>query len=96
MNSTIFTIGDIPQPLGPESYLLSSNCLELCLPFIQVVYKKIDSLKELFLADDALLKETKDNCDENGRLCHTVRQQQLEKFSSLRSTVVLWTVTIYT
>ena len=73
MDSTIFTIGDIPQPLGPKSYLLNSNCLELCLPFIQVVYKKIDSLKELFLADYAPLQD-------NGKLCRTVWQQQLKKF----------------
>ena len=80
LNSAIFKIADIPEPLGAESYLLNSTSLDLCLPFSQVVYRKIDRVKELFLEDYASLIENNDNFDDKGKLSHTVRQQQLEKF----------------
>ena len=83
MNSAIFRIEDIPKLLGAESFPLNSESLNLCLPFSQVVYKKIDQVKKLFLEDYVSLNKNKDNFDDNGKLSHTVRQQQLERFSNM-------------
>ena len=81
MNNGIFKILDIPEPLGAESYILESTSLDLCLPFSQVVIRKVDSVKEMFLEDDATLAENEDNFDDNGQLKQTVRQWQLERLS---------------
>ena len=83
MNNAIFKISDIPEPLGAESYGLDSTSLDLCLPFSQVVIRKIDAVKELFLEDYATLVENEDNLDGNGQLKQTVQQQQLERFSKM-------------
>ena len=81
MNNGIFKISDIPEPLGAKSYVLESTTLDLCLPFSQVVIRKVDSVKEMFLEDDATLAENEDNFDDNGQLKQTVRQRQLERLS---------------
>ena len=83
MNNAIFEISDIPELLGAESYDLDSTSLDLCLPFSQVVIRKIDTVKELFLEDYATLVENEDNLDGNGQLKQTVQQQQLERFSKM-------------
>jgi hypothetical protein len=83
MNNTIFKISDIPDPLGAESYILDSTSLDLCLPFSQVVIRKVDGVKELFLEDLATLVGNEDNLDDNGQLKQTVRQQQLKRFSKM-------------
>ena len=83
MNSAIFRIEDIPKLLGAESFPLNSASLNLCLPFSQVVYKKIDRVKKLFLEDYVSLSENEDNFDDNGKLSHIVQQQQLERFSNM-------------
>jgi hypothetical protein len=82
-NNAIFKISDIPEPLGAESYTLDSTSLDLCLPFSQVVIRKIDAVKELFLEDYATLVENEDNLNGNGQLKQTVQQQQLERFSKM-------------
>jgi MoxR-like ATPase len=81
MNNNIFKISDIPDPRGTESYVLDSTSLDLCLPFSQVVIRKVDGVKELFLEDLATLVGHEDNLDDNGELKQTVWQQQLERFS---------------
>ena len=83
MNSAIFRVEDIPKLLGAESFPLNSASLNLCLPFSQVVYKKIDRVKKLFLEDYVSLNENEDNFDDNGKLSYTVRQKQLERFSNM-------------
>ena len=83
MDSAIFKIEDIPEPLGAESCLLNSASLDLCLPFSQMLYKKIDRVKELFLEHYASLSQNENNFDDNGKLSHSVHQQQLEKFSKI-------------
>ena len=81
MDSAIFKIEDIPEPLGAESCLLNSASLDLHLPFSQMLYKKIDRVKEPFLEHYASLKANENNFDDNGKLSHSVQQQQLVKFS---------------
>ena len=83
IDSAIFKIEDIPEPLGAESCLLNSASLDLCLPFSQMLYKKIDLVKELFLEHYASLNENENNFDDNGKLSHSVQEQQLEKFSKI-------------
>ncbi len=83
MNNDIFKISDIPEPLGAESYNLDSTSLDLCLPFSQVVFRKVDAVKGLFLEDYATIVEDENNLDENGQLKKTVQQQQLERFSKM-------------
>ena len=83
MDSAIFKIEDIPEPLGAESCLLNSASLDLCWPFSQRLYKKIDLVKELFLDHYASLNENENNFDDNGKLSHSVQQQQLEQFSKI-------------
>ena len=83
MDSAIFKIKDIPEPLGAESCLLNSASLDLCLPFSQMLYKKIDLIKELFLEHYTSLNENENNFDDNGKLSHSVQEQQLEKFSKI-------------
>ena len=83
MDSAIFKIEDIPEPLGAESCLLNSASLDLCLPFSQMLCKKIDRVKELFLEHYASLNQNENNFDDNGKLSHSVQQQQLEKFSKI-------------
>ena len=83
MDNAIFKIEDIPEPLGAESCLLNSASLDLCLPFSQMLYKKIDLIKELFLEHYASLNENENNFDDNGKLSHSVQKQQLEKFSKI-------------
>ena len=83
MDNAIFKIEDIPEPLGAESCLLNSASLDLCLPFSQMLYKKIDLVKELFLEHYASLNENENNFDDNGKLSHSVQQQQLGKFSKI-------------
>ena len=81
MDNAIFKIKDIPEPLGAESCLLNSTSLNLCLPFSQMLYKKIDRVKEPFLEHYASLNENESNFDDNGKLSHSVQQQQQETFS---------------
>ena len=83
MDSDIFKIADIPKPLGANTYLLNRTSFDLCLPFIQVVFRKIDSLKELFLEDYESLVKNDNNLDDKRELKQTVRQQQLERFSKM-------------
>ena len=83
MNNAIFKISDIPEPHGAESYVLDRTSLDLRLPFGQVIMKKVDGTKEVFLEDDATLAENEDNLDDNYQLKPTVRQQQLERFSRM-------------
>ena len=83
MNNAIFKISDIPEPHGAESYVLDRTSLDLRLPFGQVIMKKVDGIKEVFLEDDATLAENEDNLDDNYQLKPTVRQQQLERFSRM-------------
>ncbi|CAB4010650.1 E3 ubiquitin- ligase RNF213, partial [Paramuricea clavata] len=83
MNNAIFKISDIPEPLGAESYGLDNTILDLCLPFSQVIIRKIDAVKGLFLEDYATLVENEDHLNGNGQLKQTVQQQQLERFSKM-------------
>ncbi len=83
VNNSIFKMSDIPEPLGTESYSLGSNSLDLCLPFSQVVIRKVDDVKELFLEDYTALTENEDNLDNNNQLTRTVQQQQLQRFSKM-------------
>ena len=83
MNNAIFKISDIPEPHGAESYVLDRTSLDLRLPFGQVIMKKVDGIKEVFLEDDETLAENEDNLDDNYKLKPTVRQQQLERFSKI-------------
>ena len=82
-NNAIFKISDIPEPLGTELYVLESTSLDLCLPFSQVITRKVDSVKELFLEEYETLVENDDNLEDNGQLKQPVRQQQLERFSKM-------------
>lgn len=82
-NNEIFRITEIPEPLGAESYVLESTSLDLILPFSQVVIKKVNNVKEVFMEDYAQLEENEDNYDENGQLKQLVRQDQLERFSKM-------------
>ncbi|XP_028413793.1 uncharacterized protein LOC114536639 [Dendronephthya gigantea] len=82
-NTSIFKMSDIPEPLGAESYLLSSTSLDLCLPFSQVIIRKVEGVKELFLEDYTTLIANDDNLEKNGRLKRDVWQKQLEKFSKM-------------
>ena len=81
----IFKISEITEPLGAESYVLDSTSLDLCLPFSQVVVRKIDGVKELFLEDYETLTGNEENLDENGQLKQAVQQQQLERFALMIS-----------
>ena len=83
MNKAIFKISDIPEPRGAESYILDRTSLDLRLPFSQVIMRKVDSVKEVFLEDDATLAENENNLDDNYQLKPIVRQQQLERFSKM-------------
>ena len=88
VNSAEFKVSDIPEPLGAESYILESAGLDLCLPFSQVVVRKVDGVKELFMEDYAQLVGNDDNLDDNGQLKNTVQKQQQERFSSMIEDVV--------
>ena len=85
MSSAISNIADISELLEDESYTLNSTSLDLCLPFSQLVYRKIDRVvKEIFLEDYASLLKDEDNLGDDGKLSRTVLwQQQLAKFSKM-------------
>ncbi len=83
-----FKISDIPEPLGVESYVLTDTSLDLCLPFSQVVIRKVDCIKKLFLKDYATLIGNQENLDENGQLKQIVRQEQLERYATRISNMV--------
>ena len=57
VDSEVFKISNIPETLGAKTYVLESISLDLLQPFSQLVSKKVDSVKELFL-EDCLLKIT--------------------------------------
>ena len=80
MNSAIFKIEDIPEPVGAHTYLLNPTSLDHCLPFIQIVFRKIDSLEELFWKEYALLPKNYKTLDKK-ELKEIVGQQQLERFA---------------
>ncbi|XP_028396213.1 uncharacterized protein LOC114520186 [Dendronephthya gigantea] len=63
-----FKISDIPE------YLVENTSLHLCLPFSQLVSRKVDEVKELFLEDHAKLLEN-DEAEE------TARQQKVKRFA---------------
>jgi hypothetical protein len=88
VNENIFKISDIPEPLGTESYSLANDSLDLRLPFSQVVVRKVDDMKELFVEDSRALADNEDNLDNNGQLKKSVKQQQLEKFSEMITNLV--------
>ncbi|XP_028395861.1 uncharacterized protein LOC114519890 [Dendronephthya gigantea] len=86
--NVIFQASDIPEPLGAESYVLNSISLDLKLPFSQVLVRKVDNVKELFLEDKAQLEENEDNYDKNNQLKQTVQQQQQKKYSKMITNLV--------
>ena len=86
--NTLFKISDVPEPRGAESYVLDRTSLDLRFPFSQCVYRKIDSVKELFLDDCARLVETEENSDENGQQQQVIRQKQIERLSKMIRNVI--------
>ena len=88
LNKAFFKISEIPEPRGTESYVVESTSLDLSLPFSQVIIRKVDGVKELFLEEYATLVENEDNLDENGQLTQNIRIEQLKKFSEMISNLV--------
>jgi hypothetical protein len=63
---------------------VDSTGLHLCLPFSQIVGRKVDGVKDLFLEDYAqLLVENEENLNKNGQLKDTVQKEQHERFSRM-------------
>ena len=87
-SEAVFKISEIPEPRGAESYVLESTSLDLRLPFSQVVVRKVDGVKELFLEEHATLVGNEDNLDERGHLLQNVRVDQLKRFSEMIPNVV--------
>jgi hypothetical protein len=83
-----FEISKIPEPRGLESYVLSSTSLCACVPFNQIIIRKVDSVKEQFLEDRTTLTGNEDNLDDSGQLKETVKQQQLKIFAIKISNLV--------
>ena len=83
LDSAMFKISDIQEPLGAESYVLENTSLDLCLPFSQVAARNADLIKELFFENHAQLRQNQDNLDENGQLKQIVQQKQVETFSKM-------------
>ena len=84
MNETIFQISEIPEPRGAQSYVLEGTSLDLCLPFSQVIVRKVDKVvKEVYLDEYATFVENEDNLDDNGQLSQNIRKQQLDRFSKI-------------
>ncbi|XP_028413785.1 uncharacterized protein LOC114536632 [Dendronephthya gigantea] len=81
IKNAILGISNLSEPRGAESYVLDTKRLDLSLPFIQVILRKIDSIKELFFKDCATVAENEENLDENDELTPIARQQQLERIS---------------
>jgi ABC-type multidrug transport system fused ATPase/permease subunit len=85
LDEAVFKISEIPEPRGAESYVLESTSLDLCLPYSQVVIRKVDRVKELFLEEYATLVENEDNLDGNGQLMQNIQIEQVKKFSEIIS-----------
>ena len=84
MNETIFQISEIPEPRGAQSYVLEGTSLDLCLPFSQVIVRKVDSVvKEVYLDEYATLLGNEDNLDDSGQLSQNIRKQQLDRLSKI-------------
>ena len=79
----IFKSSEIPKPLGAETYILDSLCLDLRLPFSQVVMRKVDGVKDFFLEDYAQAKEYDGNLDNSGELTEDAQKQQVKRFSDI-------------
>ena len=88
VNETIFKISEIPEPRGAESYALESTSLDLSLPFSQVVIRKVDIVKQLFLEEYATLVECEDDLDKNGQFKENIQKEQLRRFSKMISNLV--------
>ena len=88
MSEAVFKISEMPEPRGAESYVLESTSLDLRLPFSQVVVRKVDSVKELFLEEHAALVGNEDDLDESGQLLQNIRIEQLKRFSDMIPNVV--------
>lgn len=83
LKEPIIKITEIPKPLGTESYVLDSPTLDLHLPFSQVVIRRVDGVKDLFLEDYAQVRENESNFDKTGQLMPNVQQQLINRYSEI-------------
>ncbi len=80
LDKGIFSIEDIPESQGAESYLVSGHHHKLEFPFASVFANKVDKIKSLFLDDFRCLQLEDANLDENGNLEAGVFDAQLQRF----------------
>ena len=80
LDEAIFSIDDIPESQGAESYLVSGHRHKLEFPFSSVFAKKVDKIKSLFIDDVRRLQLEDANLDENGELKANVFEAQLRRF----------------
>ena len=80
LDEGIFSIEDIPESQGAESYLVSGHRHKLEFPFASVFANKVDKIKSLFLDDLRCLQLQDANLDENGELKAGVFEAQLQRF----------------
>ncbi|XP_028396106.1 uncharacterized protein LOC114520096 [Dendronephthya gigantea] len=85
VETKIFKMSDIPELLGAESCVVESTSLDLSLPFSQLVSRKVDDVKELFLEDYAKLLE---NDDDDKKAKKRVREQQVKRFTVMITNLV--------
>ena len=83
LKDAIFKLSEIPKPLGAETYILDSLCLDLRLPFSQVVMRRVDGVKDFFLEDYAQAKEDDSNLNNSGELTEDAQKQQVKRFSEI-------------
>ena len=83
LKGEIFDISDIPKPLGAEFYILDSLCLDLQLPFSDVIIRRVDGVKDLFLEDYAQVRENESNLDKIGQLTPNAQQQLIKRYSEV-------------
>lgn len=80
LDEAIFSIEDIPESQGAESYLVSGHRHKLEFPFSSVFAKNVDKMKSLFIDDVRRLQLEDGNLDENGELEADVFEAQLRRF----------------
>ena len=80
LDEGIFTIEDIPESQGAESYFVPGHRHHLEFPFSSVFISKVDKMKSLFIEDLRRLQLDEDNLNSNGELTADVFEAQLRRF----------------
>ena len=80
LDEGIFTIEDIPESQGAESYFVPGHRHHLEFPFSSVFIRNVDKMKSLFIEDLRRLQLDEDNLNSNGELTTDVFEAQLRRF----------------